>query len=40
MELEPTDHPLAVESRNGVNIERVQGIAELICGNKAKDNSQ
>ncbi|MEC1790971.1 DUF2199 domain-containing protein [Bacillus vallismortis] len=33
IELEPTDHPLAVEFRNGVTIERVQEVAEKLCGN-------
>ena len=33
IELEPTDHPLAVEFRDGVTIERVQEIAEQLCGN-------
>jgi hypothetical protein len=30
VELEPTDHPLAVEQRNGVTLARVQEIAEII----------
>ncbi len=34
IELEPTDHPLAVEYRNGITIERVQEIAEELCVNK------
>lgn len=33
IELEPTDHPLAVELRDGVTIERVQEIAEVLCVN-------
>ncbi|OCA90466.1 hypothetical protein A8F94_00820 [Bacillus sp. FJAT-27225] len=33
IELEPTDHPLAVEFRNGMTIERVQEIAEELCVN-------
>lgn len=33
IELEPTNHPLAVEFREGVKIERVQEIAELLCVN-------
>lgn len=33
IELEPTDHPLAVEFRNGVTLERVQEIAEQLCVN-------
>lgn len=28
--LEPTDHPLAVEQRTGITVERVQKIAELV----------
>lgn len=30
VELEPTDHPLAVEQRTGITIERVRQIAEII----------
>jgi hypothetical protein len=30
IELEPTDHPLAVEQRNGITMDRVQEIAEII----------
>ena len=30
IELEPTDHPLAVEQRNGITIERVQEIAAAL----------
>src|SRR5579862_5479566 len=30
IELEPTDHPLAVEQRNGITWERVQQIAGLV----------
>lgn len=30
VELEPTEHPLAVEQRNGITIKRVQQIAEQI----------
>jgi hypothetical protein len=30
IELEPTDHPLAVEQREGITQERVQEIAELV----------
>ncbi|QYR24111.1 DUF2199 domain-containing protein [Paenibacillus sp. sptzw28] len=33
IELEPTDHPLAVESKIGVTYERVQQIAEELCSN-------
>ncbi|WP_307869067.1 DUF2199 domain-containing protein [Micromonospora sp. C95] len=28
--LEPTDHPLSVEQRNGISVKRVQEIAELL----------
>jgi hypothetical protein len=34
IELEPTDHPLAVELRDGVSIERVKEIAVELCDNK------
>lgn len=34
IELEPTDHPLAVEQRNGITMERVQQIAEMILHSK------
>lgn len=30
IELEPTDHPLAVEQRNGITLARVQQIAEAL----------
>ncbi len=30
VELEPTDHPLAVEQRTGISLARVQDIAELL----------
>jgi hypothetical protein len=30
VELEPTDHPLAVEQRAGITLDRVQEIAELV----------
>ncbi len=30
IELEPTDHPLAVEQREGISLTRVQEIAELV----------
>lgn len=32
IELERTDHPLAIEQRNGITIHRVQEIAELMQG--------
>lgn len=31
IELEPTDHPLAVEQRVGISLKRVQNIAEEVC---------
>ena len=30
VELEATDHPLAVEQRNGITMERVQEIVDLV----------
>jgi hypothetical protein len=37
IELEPTDHPLAVEQRQGITLARVQEIAELVLhGQKEK----
>jgi len=30
IELEPTDHPLAVEQRNGITLTRVQEVAEAL----------
>lgn len=36
VELEPTDHPLALEQRNGISMERVQEIAELILHDLSK----
>ena len=30
VELEPTEHPLAVEQRNGISLERVAAIAEAV----------
>ena len=30
IEIEPTDHPLAVEQREGITLARVQEIAELL----------
>ncbi|MFD1320696.1 DUF2199 domain-containing protein [Micromonospora sonneratiae] len=33
--LEPTDHPLAVEQRTGITVERVQKIAELVLHPRA-----
>ena len=31
IELEPTDHPLAVEQRTGITWERIRAISELLC---------
>jgi hypothetical protein len=36
IEIETTDHPLAKEFRDGVTFERVQQIAEELCGNNSK----
>ncbi|HEX4157709.1 MAG TPA: DUF2199 domain-containing protein, partial [Rhizomicrobium sp.] len=30
IELEPTDHPLAIEQREGISIERVEEIAAML----------
>ncbi len=30
VELEPTDHPLAIEQRNGITLDRVKEIEEII----------
>ena len=30
VELEPTEHPLAIEQRNGITLERVKEIEEMI----------
>ena len=35
IELEPTDHPLAVEQRNGITVERVAEIFELVTHGKS-----
>lgn len=34
VELEPTDHPLALEQREGITLARVQEIAELVLHGK------
>ncbi|KIL78948.1 hypothetical protein SD77_3749 [Bacillus badius] len=31
IELEPTEHPLAVEQREGITVERIKQIAEELC---------
>lgn len=31
IELEPTEHPLAMEQREGITMERVKQIAEELC---------
>ncbi len=36
VELEPTDHPLAVEQRTGITWERVQEIAELVLHSESE----
>ena len=40
IELEPTDHPLAVEFREGITMERVQEIAEQLCVNNEDDEEE
>lgn len=40
IELEPTDHPLAVEFREGITMERVQEIAEQLCLNNEDDEEE
>ena len=35
IELEPTDHPLAIEQRSGITMARVQQIVEAIMHSKA-----
>ena len=37
---EPTDHPLAVEFREGITMERVQEIAEQLCVNNEDDEEE
>ncbi|MFI5756478.1 DUF2199 domain-containing protein [Streptomyces sp. NPDC051569] len=37
IELEPTDHPLAVEQRTGITLERVRGIAETVLHPGSED---
>lgn len=37
VELEPTDHPLAVELRDGMTIQRVQQIAVELCKNNQRN---
>jgi len=37
VELEPTDHPLAVEQRQGITLARVQAIAELVLHGQGND---
>lgn len=36
IELEPTDHPLATEQRNGITMDRVREIAEALLHSEAK----
>jgi len=36
VELEPTDHPLAIEQRNGITMDRVQQIAEALLHEGSK----
>src|SRR5262249_15789553 len=35
VELEPTNHPLAIEQRNGITVERVREIAEWLLHQKS-----
>ena len=37
VELEPTDHPLAVEQREGITMDRVKHIAHFVLGHEGKD---
>jgi hypothetical protein len=37
IELEPTDHPLAVEQRHGITVRRVQEIAEMMLHGRQLD---
>ena len=37
VELEPTDHPLAVEQREGITMERVKHIAHFVLGHGGND---
>ena len=32
IELEPTDHPLALEQKRGITWEHIREIAEMVCG--------
>lgn len=37
IELEPTDHPLAVEQRTGITLDRVREIAETVLHGNGED---
>jgi hypothetical protein len=37
VELEPTDHPLAVEQRQGITMHRVHEIIDLVMGTNSRD---
>jgi hypothetical protein len=37
IELEPTDHPLAVDQRTGITWERIREIAELACDSGSRE---
>ncbi len=37
IELEPTKHPLAMEQRKGISVERIKQIAEELCKSKEQD---
>ncbi|WP_338752632.1 DUF2199 domain-containing protein [Bacillus sp. FJAT-52991] len=36
IELEPTEHPLAIEQRDGITIERIKQIAEELCSEEGQ----
>lgn len=36
IEIEPTDHPLAIEQQNGITMARVQEIAEVVLHNQRR----
>ena len=40
IELEPTDHPLAIEQRNGITMDRVREIAEVLLHSDTKSLGQ
>ncbi|PRZ12373.1 hypothetical protein CLV36_11437 [Laceyella sediminis] len=40
IELEPTEHPLAVEQREGITLARVKEIAEEICNSNSESETE